>query len=130
MHTVNCVRNRILHSHLGISPYEALWGTKPRIDWLRAYGSKCWALIPKAIQHKNELKSVEGIFLCYYTNSKAYKIWVPCTNSVLKARYVIFDESNHIKRITIHTTDDNDITDLKRLMCILYILLDSIDESY
>jgi transposase InsO family protein len=41
MHTVNFVRNQILHSHLGISPYEPFWGTKPRLDWLRAYGSKC-----------------------------------------------------------------------------------------
>ena len=49
IHTVNFVRNRILHSHLGISPHEAFWGTKPRVDWLRTYGSKCWALIPKAI---------------------------------------------------------------------------------
>jgi hypothetical protein len=44
MHTVNFIRNQILHSRLGISPYEAFWGTKPRLDWLRAYGSKCWAL--------------------------------------------------------------------------------------
>ena len=48
IHTVNFVRNQVIHSHLGISPYEAFWESKPKIDWLRAYGSKCWALIPKA----------------------------------------------------------------------------------
>ena len=74
MHTVNFIRNRILHSRLGISPYEAFWGTKPRLDWLRTYGSKCWALIPKAIRRKNEYKSIEGIFVGYYDYSKAYKI--------------------------------------------------------
>ena len=60
IHTVNFIKNYILHSRLSISPYEAFWGTKPRINWLRTYGSKCWALIPKAIQLKNQFKSVEG----------------------------------------------------------------------
>ena len=49
IHTVNFVRNRILHSRLGISPHEAFWGIRPRVNWFRTYGSKCWALIPKAI---------------------------------------------------------------------------------
>jgi Integrase core domain len=34
MHTVNFVKNRILHSRIGKSPYEAFWNTKPRIDWM------------------------------------------------------------------------------------------------
>jgi hypothetical protein len=100
-----------LHSRLGISPYEAFWGAKPRLDWLRTYGSKCWALIPKAARRKNEYKSIEGIFVGYYNYSKAYKMWIPRTKSVIKARDTIFDESNHIERITIHSTDDDDITD-------------------
>ena len=43
---------------------------------------------------------------------KAYKIWIPKTNTILKARDVIFDESNHIERVTIHTTDNDDLPDL------------------
>ena len=31
---------------------------------------------------------------------------------VLKVQDAIFDESNHIKRVTIHATDDNDLPDL------------------
>ena len=46
---------------------------------------------------KNQFKLIKGIFVGYYDNSKAYKIWIPRTNAVLKARDVIFDESNHIK---------------------------------
>ena len=95
-----------------MSPYEAFWGTKPRLDWLRTYGCKCWALIPKAIRRKGEYKSVEGIFIGYFNDSKAYKVWVPHTHSILKARDVIFDESNHIERVTIHATDDDDLPNL------------------
>ena len=112
IHTVNFVRNHILHSCLSISPHEAFWGTRPRVDWLRTYGSKCWALIPKAIRFKNQFKSVEGIFVGYYDNSKAYKVWIPRTNTVLKVRDTIFDESNHIERVTIHATDNNDLPNL------------------
>ena len=61
IHTVNFIRNRVLRSWLGISPYEALWGTKPKIDWLCTYGCKCWTLIPNAIRKKGEYQSVQGL---------------------------------------------------------------------
>ena len=48
----------------------------------------------------------------YYNNSKAYKFWVPRTNTVLKARDAIFDKANHIERVTIHGTDNDDLPDL------------------
>ena len=112
IHTVNFIRNHIIHSRLNTSPYEAFWGSKPKIDWLRTYGSKCWALIPKVSQQKGTYKSVEGIFVGYFDDSKAYKIWILRTQTVLKARDVIFDESNHIERVTIHSTDEDNLLDL------------------
>ena len=48
----------------------------------------------------------------YYDNSKAYKIWVPRTHTVMKSRDVIFDESNLIERVTIHSTDEDDLPNL------------------
>ena len=60
----------------------------------------------------SDLKSVEGIFVGYYDNSKAYKVWVPRTNTVLKVRDAIFDESNHIERVTIHATDNDELPNL------------------
>ena len=83
IHTVNFVRNRVLHQRIGISPYQAFWRRKPSVDWLHhTYGCKCWALIPKAVQKKGQYKLVEGIFVGYFDDSKAYKIWVPCTHTV------------------------------------------------
>jgi hypothetical protein len=112
VHTVNFIRNWILHSHIGQSPYEAFWDSKPKLDWLRTYGSRCWALVPKAIRRKGEYKSIEGIFVRYYDDSKAYKVWVPRTHSILKARDVIFYESSRIERVTIHANDEDDLPDL------------------
>ena len=112
VHTVNFIKNRILHKRIEKSPYEAFWGSKPKVDWLRTYGCKCWALVPKAVRRKGQYKSVEGIFVGYFDDSKAYKVWVPRTHTILKARDVIFDESNHIERVTIHATDDDDLPNL------------------
>ena len=109
IHTANFVKNRVLHTKLGISPYEAFWGSKPKVDWLRTYGSRCWALVPKVTRKKGDYKSIEGIFIGYYDNSKAYKIWIPETQTVMKVRDVIFDESHTITRTTIHSADSDDI---------------------
>jgi hypothetical protein len=95
-----------------MSPYEAFWGTMPQIDWLRMFGLKFWALIPKLIRRKGDFRSIEGIFVGYFNNSKVYKIWVPQTRSILKARDVIFDGSNHIEHVTIHSTDEDDLPNL------------------
>ena len=95
--TMSFVWNRVLHSKIGTTPYEAFWGIKPRIDWLRTYGSKCWALIPKQVCRKGKYKSIEGIFIGYFKNSRSYKIWIPKTHSLIKTRDAIFDESNHIE---------------------------------
>ena len=102
------VRNQILHSKIGTTPYEAFWGIKPWKYWLRTYGSKCWALIPKQVRKKGEYKSIEGIFVSCFKNSRSYKIWIPKTHSLIKMRDAIFDESNNIERITLLTKEDED----------------------
>lgn len=43
---------------------------------------------------------------------KAYKIWVPCTHTILKVCNAIFNKSNHIEQVTIHGTDEDDLTNL------------------
>ena len=70
--TMSFVWNWVLHSKIRTTPYKAFRGIKPQIDWLRAYGSKCWALIPKQVCKKGEYKSIEGIFVGYFKNSRSY----------------------------------------------------------
>ena len=89
IHMINFVKNWILHSHLSISPYQALWGMKPRIDWFRTYGSKCWALILKATQTKNQLNwSREHLWvICWGT----YAYMHICTKSIQIYFGIFFD---------------------------------------
>ena len=88
--------------------YEAFWGVKPGINWLRTYGFKCWVMIPKQKRRKGQYKSIEGVFVGYYDDSKAYKIWVPRTQTLMKSRDVVFDESNCIECTKIHASNDDD----------------------
>jgi hypothetical protein len=99
---MNFVKMRILHSKIDKSPYEEFWGKRPKIDWMRTYGSTCWAMIPKTLRKKGDYKATEGIFVGYFDDSKAYKIWIPRTRSIIKSRDVIFDEMVHIQRVTLH----------------------------
>ena len=52
------------------------------------------------------------MFVGYYDNSKAYKIWVPQTHTIIKSHDAVFDESNHIERVTIHAEDEDDLPNL------------------
>ena len=66
-------------------------------------------LIPKATKKKGDYRSVEGIVVGYFDDSKAYKIWIPCVHTVVKARDAIFDEFNHTEKVTIHATDEDNL---------------------
>ena len=71
IHTTNFMKNWVLHQKIDMSPYEMFWGMKPQVNWLCIYGVKCWALVPAATWWKEQFKSIEGIFVGYYDNSKS-----------------------------------------------------------
>ncbi|KAJ5677551.1 uncharacterized protein N7477_003184 [Penicillium maclennaniae] len=43
---VNYTLNRLWHSKIEITPYEALYGRQPNVSNLRALGCQAWYLIP------------------------------------------------------------------------------------
>ena len=66
-------------------------------------------MVPKPRRKKGEFKTTEGVFVRYYDDSKAYKVWIPRTYTLIRSRDVIFDETNHIEHTTIHGTDNDDL---------------------
>ena len=107
--SIHTISMGTLHTHINMTPYKAFWGVKPGINWLCTCGCKCWVMIPKQRRRKGEYKSIEGVFIGYYDNSKAYKVWIPCTQTLMKSRDVIFDESNHIECTEIHGSNDDEL---------------------
>ena len=67
---------------------------------------------PAATRQKGQYKSVEEIFVGYYDNSKAYKVWIPRTHSLMKVRDVISNGKRHIEMTTIHPTNEDDMPSL------------------
>lgn len=94
MATACYVRNRIPGArNPEVTPYELFFGVKPNLAPLRTFGCKAYVKIPDQLRRKGEMKSIEGKFMGYYEDSKAYKVWIPSSHKFMKSRDVIFDES-------------------------------------
>ncbi|XP_075087573.1 uncharacterized protein LOC142169589 [Nicotiana tabacum] len=87
----------MIRSLLNKTPYELLNRSKPKITHLRTFGCKCFVLNnSKEALGKFDAKSDEGIFLGYFSQSKACKVYNKRTQCVEESIYVIFDESYHL----------------------------------
>ena len=59
----------------GKTPYEAIYGEKPKVENLRVFGCTAYSLIPKDEQHKLDFKASKCIFLGYPCNRKGYRLY-------------------------------------------------------
>ena len=76
----------------GMTPYEALYKVKPRVDHLRTFG--CIGHVKKVGWHLPKLvdRSSEMVFIGYEPNSKAYRLFDPRTKKLCVSRDVVFEE--------------------------------------
>ena len=88
------IKNRLPHSALPQTPYEALKGEKPSIKHLQPFGRKCYMHIPEEARPSGSKllpQAIEGKFLGYEKSNKIYRIWNPAKpNQVLISRDVRF----------------------------------------
>ncbi|XP_070031240.1 putative mitochondrial protein AtMg00710 [Nicotiana tabacum] len=89
------INKYMIRSLLDKTPYEFLNGRKPKLNYLRAFGCKCFALNNGKEALEFDAKSDKGIFLCYSSQSKAYKVYNKKTRYVEESIHVIFDKSHH-----------------------------------
>ena len=91
--TVVYLKNRSPNRCLDLkTPFEALYGFKPTVHHLRVFGSNAFAHIPKEDKKKLDAKAIKCIFVGYYYDFKAYKMFSPSTHKVFASRVVIFHE--------------------------------------
>ena len=74
------------------TPFEALLGFKPAINHLIVFGSKAFAHVPKEDRKKLDSNAIKFIFVGYYIEFKAYKLFNPSTRKVFVSIDVIFHE--------------------------------------
>jgi hypothetical protein len=88
---VNYINNRMPHSKIGMTPYEALHGYLPKIDHWRALGCQCWAWVPKQLRGKLDSHTVE-CRMVGYTSDGLYRLYCLENKRVITSRNVIFKE--------------------------------------
>jgi hypothetical protein len=87
--------NRLyLHKVYKKTAYELLTGNKPKVDYFRVFGCRCFILNKKVKSSKFAPKVDEGFLLGYASNAHGYRVFNSTTSLVEIAVYVTFDESN------------------------------------
>ena len=76
----------------GKTPYEAWYGRKPDVRFLRTFGCVGHVKTARPQLKKLDDRSTPMVFMGYETGSKAYKMYDPVSKRVHVSRDVIFDE--------------------------------------
>ena len=76
----------------GKTPFEAWYGCKPSVSFLRTFGCIGHVRKTKSILTKLEDRSTPMVFLGYAEGTKAYRLYDPRKDKVLVSRDVVFDE--------------------------------------
>ena len=78
----------------GKTPYQAYYGKKPIISYLRIFGSNAYVYVHKDTCTKLDSHSRKGISIGYSKESKVYKVYDLVKKQVLICRDVPFGESD------------------------------------
>ena len=64
------VKNRIPHSYIRMTPYEALTGSQPNLTRLRIFGCRVFVRKPNIKKAKLDYNTSNGIFVGYTATNK------------------------------------------------------------
>lgn len=105
------IRNRVTSRGIPAlkTPYQLWYGKKPKVDYLRVFGTQCWYHLQKDQAGKLESRANSGMFIGYAPNQKAYKIWDSKRGKAIHSRDVIFDETSKVRN-TLENADSLEST--------------------
>ena len=90
--------------------YEIWKEKKPKVKYFQLFGSKCYILNDRENLGKFDAKSDEGIFLGYFINSRAYRVYNKCTKTVMESINVVIDDTIQEKDVS----EDGEVPSLKK----------------
>ncbi|WVZ89626.1 hypothetical protein U9M48_036005 [Paspalum notatum var. saurae] len=82
-----------LRAFHGKTSYELRFGRQPSVKHLRAFGCRCFVLKKAGHLDKFESRCLDGIFLGYASNSRAFRVWILEAKQVVETCEVSFDET-------------------------------------
>ena len=85
--------NRLYHSTIKMSPYQALYNKQSDFTGLTIFGSKCYYKRTKTIQKDMDISGESGIFLGYTATTKNIYIKSDKTNRVHIVLHKLFDKA-------------------------------------
>ncbi|KAL4016732.1 hypothetical protein IC575_024389 [Cucumis melo] len=74
------------------TPFEAWYGYKPSLKFLKVFGCLCFTHVPQSKRDKLDRRASPGVFIGYSSISKAYKNFQPQTGKIVVSRDVHFEE--------------------------------------
>jgi hypothetical protein len=92
--TCHAINRLYLHRLLKKMSYELLTDNKPNVSYFRVFGSKCYILVKRGRHSKFAAKTIEGFFLGYDSNTKAYRVFNKSLGLIEVTSDVVFDETN------------------------------------
>ena len=107
------VRNRVLHSSVGATPFSVLTGEQPSLKNVRVFGCTAYVLrLPRG--SKFESRAVEGVYLETLEHG-VYKVLIHEDDGIpriVESRHVTFDESKFLGASSLEEyMDDEDDSD-------------------
>jgi hypothetical protein len=74
------------------TPFEAWYGYKPSLNFLKNFGCLCFTFVPQIKRDKLDERALSGIFIGYSLVAKAYKVFQPQNGKIVISRDVHFME--------------------------------------
>ncbi|WVZ49827.1 hypothetical protein U9M48_001153 [Paspalum notatum var. saurae] len=109
VNTACYIANRIfLRAFLGKTSYELRFGRQPSVKHLRAFGCRCFVLKKVGHLDKFESRCLDGIFLGYASNSRAFRVWILEAKQVVETCEVSFNETMPCTTPAFEISDDDE----------------------
>ncbi|WVZ76444.1 hypothetical protein U9M48_024420 [Paspalum notatum var. saurae] len=109
VNTACYIANRIfLRAFLGKTSYELRFGRQPSVKHLRAFGCRCFVLKKAGHLDKFESRCLDGIFLGYASNSRAFRVWILEAKQVVETCEVSFDETMPCTTLAFEISGDDE----------------------
>ena len=107
MKTATYITNRVISpTHRCKTPYELIYGAKPDVSNLRAFGCIAYYYNFDVNRKKLDNKALKGVLVGYDLQSASYLVYAPETRTVKKTGHVLFNE--HMLYYTSPCKDDVD----------------------
>eukprot|EP00795_Rhopilema_esculentum_P005567 gene5567-biopygen555 len=94
VNTAAYIRNRVITSASGQTPYEKWYGKPPDVSHFRVFGCIAYAHIPEAERRKLDKKANRLRFLGYSANQKGYRLFDMQSKRIVIRRDVNFNEND------------------------------------